>query len=120
MAGAAGDVVEEIRVWRGRGEGRAPKAAQSLHPAQGLLTAERGDAPVSAQRGAGGRWEGFLQTCAFTGERRKGSSLPLLQDLRDSCKLVLNSTFIPIETLQQVQEQVRKDFKDVLHFRKLS
>lgn len=79
VAGAAGDVVEEIRVWRGRGEGRAPKAAQSLHPAQGLLTAERGDAPVSAQRGAGGRWEGFLQTRAFTGERRKGSSLPLLQ-----------------------------------------
>lgn len=56
-------------------EREAPEAAQSLHPAQGLLAAAGGHAPVSAQRGAGG----FLHTRAFTGEREKGSSFPLLQ-----------------------------------------
>lgn len=52
----------------------APKAAHSLHPAQGLLAAAGGHAPVSAQRGAGG----FLHTLS-PGEREKGSSFPLLQ-----------------------------------------
>lgn len=66
----------------------------------------------------GGRWEGgFLQT---RGERKKKLEFSPATDLRDSCKLVLNSTFIPTETLQQVQQEVRKNFKALLHIRELS
>lgn len=53
------------------------------------------------------------------GEKKKLEFSPAT-DLRDSCKLVLNSTFIPIKTLQQAQQEVRKNFKALLHFRELS
>lgn len=96
-----------------------PRQPPSLHPAQGLLKGEMPQFQLREEQG--GRWEGgFLQTRAFTGERKKRLEFSPATDLRASCKLVLNCTFIPIETLQQVQEEVRKDFKALLHFRKLS
>lgn len=38
------------RVWKGKIEREAPKAAHSFHPAQGLQAMYGGDNPVPAQR----------------------------------------------------------------------
>lgn len=106
----------KLRVWRGRGEQRAPTGFTQHRGCSQL----RGEMPqFQLREEQGGKWEIPANTCFYWGEKKRLKFSPAT-DLRDSCKLVLNSTFIPIETLQQVQEEVRKDFKELLHFRKLS